>query len=169
MPGTQVEPRAARRAARGAPRGGWAAPVPGPALAQRSHACGDRPARRGRALMAELREVLRSDPHLAQLAEDDLAALADALEVEELPEGAPLVEGGAPPAALFLILSGELATRGPDGGDRRLGPGAWLGGFAGVEAAPALATASAAGPVQVGRLSQATYRLLHQGRPALRV
>src|SRR5439155_11603743 len=31
------------------------------------------------------------------------------------------------------------------------------------------ATASAAGPVQVGRLSQATYRLLHQGRPALRV
>jgi flavin-dependent dehydrogenase/CRP-like cAMP-binding protein len=119
--------------------------------------------------MTEVVDALRSDRHFAELAEDDLAALADAIEVEELADGTPLVRAGDPATALFLVVSGEVEGGQPGGGARRVGPGTWLGGFAGIEAGPALATATAAGPLRLGRLPQATYRTLHEGRPALRV
>jgi flavin-dependent dehydrogenase/CRP-like cAMP-binding protein len=119
--------------------------------------------------MGELTDLLRSDPALAELEDEDLVALEAALELEDAPAGTVLVRTGEPVEVLLLIVSGEAEATGPGTAARRLGPGSWLGGFAGMEAGAGLVTATAAGDVRLGRLSQAGYRSLHEGRPALGV
>lgn len=116
--------------------------------------------------MADLLETLRSNPNLRELGEDDLAALAAAIEVEEASPDTVL-HSGAAPDELLVVLSGDVALARP-GRERRVGPGSWIGGFGGVDAAPD-ATATAAGKVTVGRLTEAAFKVLRVGRPALRV
>src|SRR5919109_32772 len=137
--GAPAEPRTVRRPASRAARGRGGAPARGPAVADRATARG-RFRRRGRGeLMAELRDVLRSDPYLAELGDDDLGALEGALEVEEVESGAVLVRSGETPEALMLLVSGDVDAE-LAGEKRRLEPGSWLGGFAGIEAGGRLMT-----------------------------
>jgi flavin-dependent dehydrogenase len=119
--------------------------------------------------MADLAEALRADEYLRELGDDDLAALAGAMEAQEVADGGILVGGDEPGNALLLVLSGEVEAGGTGAETRRLGPGSWLGGFAGIDVGPGVAIAKAAGPVSVGRFPQAAYGALHESRPALRV
>jgi flavin-dependent dehydrogenase len=116
---------------------------------------------------AEPIEALRSDAYLGELDADTVAALAAAVEVEELADGAKLLESGDPGEALLLVLTGEVVT-GVQGVDRHLGPGSWLGGLAGIQVGPPLAGATAAGTVRLTRLSWPAYRALDTEHPSLR-
>jgi flavin-dependent dehydrogenase/CRP-like cAMP-binding protein len=119
--------------------------------------------------MAELLDVLRADPHLAEVPAEDLDALAEAFEVETASSGTVVVRPVEPTGALLLIVEGDVDATGPGEAQRRLGPGAWLGGFAGIEAGGGEVKATAAAEVRIARLPQSAYRTLHEDRPRLRV
>jgi flavin-dependent dehydrogenase/CRP-like cAMP-binding protein len=119
--------------------------------------------------MAELVDVLRSDPALGRLDEDDMAAVAAAFELEQVSDGTVLLEDGPPGDSLLLVLSGEVSVSGRGIDPRRLGPGSWLGGFGPIDAGPGRDTAMAVGDVALGRFPRSAYGRLHNARPAFRL
>jgi CRP-like cAMP-binding protein len=75
---------------------------------------------------------LRRVPYLAGLPDADLARLADACALRDVPAGAAIFEEGAPPTGIFLVVAGRVrvvrrSSRGREQVLHEDGPGATLG------------------------------------------
>jgi len=113
-----------------------------------------------------LRAALAHSPHLSRLSGEDLAALAEALELLEVPAGEVLVREGAPGGELYFVLSGEVRVRRRDLALRPIGPGGQFGALALLTGRPRSVTASAATRLLLARLRPERWRDLVAQRPA---
>lgn len=116
--------------------------------------------------MAELRDVLRADPALGRLNDDDMSAVVDAFELESFGDGSVVIEDGPPGDSLLLVIDGLVSVSGHGFDARVLGPGSWLGGFGPIDAGPARDRVVAVGDVVLGRFPRGAYIRLHDARPA---
>jgi len=115
----------------------------------------------------EVVRALELNPLLGGLGRDGLAALADHMELVEIPAGEVLIRQGDLERALFLVLSGRgrIAL-----GEMDLGPverGDHVGEMSLVDGEPRSATVSAETALRVARLDLDGYARLAAGAPAL--
>jgi CRP-like cAMP-binding protein len=110
-------------------------------------------------------EALRDVPLFAGLDERELASLADRFQERTFPEGATILEEGAPGTSFFIIIEGNADVS--VGGERRatLGPGDHFGEMAVVDAGVRSASVTAATDVRTCFLTPWEFRPFVEENP----
>ena len=121
----------------------------------------------------DLQQVIRMSAHFGTFAPADIAALTDAMVVDDFTDGHVFATQGTPATALYLVLDGAVQLTRRDivtgaGLDPAvLREGELFGAYAMLDAMPADATCSAIGPVRAAWLDQASWRALDARHPAV--
>ena len=111
--------------------------------------------------------LLRRSPAFAALADDDLAALAEAFRAAEYPAGHTFLRQGERGDAVFLVVQGEVEVLRAGVEINRMRPGQLFGLMALVDGGPRSVTARAADTVWVAKLSTAEAQALFAASPTV--
>jgi hypothetical protein len=117
--------------------------------------------------LTEAEHELRSVA-LRALSPRELKQLAPTLSYVELPEGATIVEEGALPKHLFVILEGVASVRRAGAEITRLSTGRFVGEMSFLTETPPRADVLASTPVRVARFESAALKALLADRAELR-
>ena len=110
-------------------------------------------------------EALRRVPLFAELGDDDLQCVADAVNEVEVPAGQLLVQPGAPGSGMFFIADGTAVVE-TKRGEVELGPGQFFGELALMsEDATRTARVQAKTDLRCLALDRASFRTLVAEHP----
>jgi CRP/FNR family cyclic AMP-dependent transcriptional regulator len=115
-----------------------------------------------------LKNFFKTLPAFSHFSDQDLAAFAMAMRVDEYPDGHAFTYQGKQGKDLFMLVEGEVTVlrydelSGASQELKKLKPGELFGLLSLVDNTPAAATCTAAGPVKVAALPRAAYNLSFQ-------
>jgi CRP-like cAMP-binding protein len=110
-------------------------------------------------------EELASVPLLAALNPEQLTALAELLEVEDISAGRAVVREGATGYAFYFMIAGAAEVRHGDTVVRTLGPGDFFGEVAMIDNTRRTASVIAVEPSIVWSMFGTTFRVLEADHP----
>ncbi len=119
-----------------------------------------------------LRQYLRTFPGFAFMSGEDVEHVADAMRVDDYPDGHVFIYQEKPAHAFHLLLEGTVTVSyygrsGRSYSARTLRPGDLFGALSLVDGKPAMANYAAAGAVKVAAMPLSAFLLLYSPNSAI--
>jgi CRP-like cAMP-binding protein len=119
--------------------------------------------------MAYTNEQLRSAPMFAELSDDSLERIKEAVTEFDAPAGALLVQPDAEGSGLYIVCDGTVVVETRGAGTIELGPGECVGELALLTPTPRSARVSAKTPVHALAIDRARFTGLLESEPQIAV